>query len=91
METVRVKDLLFDIYIKVQLDIYKRFGFERLVLLNGNFRKVREKVEKQKVLEFLSSLLDKDDDYLSRFVEVEKDTLSVRITHSSETVSCFMV
>jgi len=90
METTLLKEMLFDLYMKVQFDIFKRFGIEKMILIEGQLSGIRRKANKKEALAFLGKLVDKDEEYLKKFVEVEKRPLIVRISHAGEILSLFL-
>jgi len=76
---------------KVQFDIFKRFGIEKLILIEGQLSGIRRKANKKEALNFLGKLMDKDEDYLKKFVELERRPMMVKVIHGCESLSLFLL
>jgi len=86
-----IKEAIFDIYMKVQFGIFTKFGYEKLVLVGNQLYGKRTTTYKEDVLRFLLNLLEKDEEYLERFVEVKKRPCGVEISKGGEKIVCFYI
>lgn len=89
MRRVFLKEMLFDIYMKVQMDFFTKFGYEKLILVGNHLYGKRTTTYKEHVLKFLGNLLEKDEGFLERFVEIKKRPCGVEVSRGGEKVVCF--
>lgn len=89
MRSVCLRDVIFDTYIKVQVGFFTRFGYEKLVLIGNHLFGIRKSISRKELLKFLCDLLEKEDIYLERFVEIYKRPSGIEISKGSEKVICF--